>query len=91
MFEREDGLIRRMVRAKQYVLTYHAFDEMIADDLHDLDIESIVINGFITRREIDQQTQEPKFIFYGPTTQGFDAEVVTKIKGSVVIITVYLL
>jgi hypothetical protein len=53
LFEREAGWIRRMVRAKEYVLTVHAFDEMIADDLHDLDIESIVINGFIIRREID--------------------------------------
>ena len=52
---------------------------MIADDLHAHDIESIVINGSIIRREIDQQTQE------------LDAEVVAKIKGAVVIITVYLL
>ncbi|MBK5939810.1 hypothetical protein [Halochromatium roseum] len=56
LFERECRLIRRMVRAKDYVLTHHAFDEMIADNLHDRDIESIVINGFISRREIDQQT-----------------------------------
>lgn len=91
MFEREYALIRRMVRAKDYVLTYHAFDEMIEDDLHEYDIENIVMNGFITRREIDQQTQEPKFVLCGPTTQGLDAEVVAKIKSTVVIITVYLL
>ncbi len=91
MFEREYGLIRRMVRAKKYVLTHHAFDEMIADDLHAQDIETIITNGFITRREIDQQTQEQKYVLYGRTTLGFEAEVVAKIKGVVVIITVYLL
>ena len=91
LFEREYGMIRRMIRAKNYVLTYHAFDEVIADNLHEQDIENIVLNGMITRREIDKLTRESKFVLYGPTTQGLDAEVVAKIKGTEVIITVYLL
>ena len=91
MFEREHGLIRRMVRGKNYVLTHHALDEMIADDLHVQDIESIILKGSVTRREKDQQTQEPKYVIFGLTTQGLDGEVVAKLKGNVVITTVYLL
>lgn len=55
------------------------------------DIESIILNGSVTRRKKDQQTQEPKYVIFGPTTQGLDGEVVAKIKGNVVIITAYLL
>ena len=91
MFEREHGFIRRMVRSKSYVLTHHALDEMIADDLHVRDIENIIFNDSIMRREVDQQTQESKYVIFVPTTQGLDGEVVAKIKGNVVIITVYLL
>lgn len=91
MLDREHGLIRRLVQGKNYVLTHHAFDEMIADDLHIQDIESIVLKGSIICREIDQQTQEPKYVIFGPTRNGLEAEVVAKIKGNVVIITVYLL
>lgn len=72
-------------------LRHHAFDEMIADHLHVRDIESIIMRGSIVRREIDQQIQESKYVIFGPTSQGLDAEVVAKIRGNVVIITVYLL
>jgi hypothetical protein len=35
---REIGVIRRMMREGRYVLTHHALDELIADDLHVQDI-----------------------------------------------------
>ncbi len=63
----------------------------IADDLHVQDIEHIVLSGTIVRVEKDKQTQERKYVIYGETRDEFAAEVVAKIKGQVVIITVYLL
>jgi hypothetical protein len=91
MFEREYNLISRMMRECRYVMTHHALDEMIADDLHVHDIEHIVLNGRIIRAELDDRTHERKYVIYGESRDGFAAEVVAKIKDQVVIITVYLL
>jgi len=91
LFEREHGIIRRMVKENRYVLTRHALDEMIADDLYVRDIECIINQGSITRMEIDQQRQERKYVIFGKSTAGSEAEVVAKINRQIVIITVYLL
>jgi len=88
---RELGVIRRMMREGRYVLTHHALDEMIADDLHAQDIEHIVMTGSVIRVEADRDSAERKFVIFGSSRDGFAAEVVAKIKGQVVIITVYLL
>ena len=87
----EFGIIRRMMREGNYVLTHHALDEMIADDLHVQDIEHIVFTGSIIRVETDRESGERKFVIFGKSCDGFAGEVVAKIKGLVVIITVYLL
>lgn len=42
-----------MLKEKQYVLTYHAFDEMIADDLNP-GILRIILHGAIIRTEMDK-------------------------------------
>ncbi|WP_295389034.1 DUF4258 domain-containing protein [uncultured Thiodictyon sp.] len=83
--------IRRMMREGHYVLTHHALDEMIADDLHVQDIEHIVLTGSVIRVEADRDSGERKFVILGNSRDGFEAEVAAKIKGLVVIITVYLL
>jgi hypothetical protein len=88
---RELVSIRRMMRGGRYVLTHHALDEMIADDLHVQDIEKIVLTGSIIRVEADRDSGERKFVILGNSCDGLAAEVVAKIKGRVVIITVYLL
>jgi len=80
-----------MVKENRYVLTRHALDEMIADDLYVRDIECIINQGSITRMEIDQQRQERKYVIFGKSTAGSEAEVVAKINRQIVIITVYLL
>ncbi|SEH04839.1 DUF4258 domain-containing protein [Candidatus Venteria ishoeyi] len=72
-------------------MTHHALDEMITDDLHIRDIENIILNGSIIRSEQDAKTLEIKYIVYGVSCDGFEAEVVAKIKNQLVIITVYLL
>jgi len=51
----------------------------------------VVLSGAITRAEQDKQTLERKYVIYGETRDGFAAEIVAKIKGQVIIITVYML
>jgi hypothetical protein len=80
-----------MVQEGRYVMTHHALDEMIADDLHIQDIEHIILNGRIIRVEREKENMEQKYVIYGETRNNFAAEVVVKVKGQVVIITVYLL
>jgi len=80
-----------MVQEGRYVMTHHALDEMIADDLHIQDIEHIILNGRIIRVEREKESMEQKYVIYGETRNNFTAEVVVKLKGQVVIITVYLL
>lgn len=80
-----------MVQEGRYVMTHHALDEMIADDLHIQDIEHIILNGRIIRVEREKENMEQKYVIYGETRDNFAAEVVVKVKGQVVIITVYLL
>ncbi len=80
-----------MVREGNYVLTHHALDEMIADDLHVQDIEHIVMRGSVIRVEADLESRERKYVIFGKSRDGFEGEVVAKIKDRVVIITVYLL
>jgi hypothetical protein len=41
--------------------------------------------------EIDEQGRERKYVILGKSMDGYEAEVVAKIAGNVVIITVYLL
>jgi hypothetical protein len=80
-----------MVQEGRYVMTHHALDEMIADDLHIQDIEHIILNGRIIRVEREKENMEQKYVIYGETRNNFAAEVVVKVKGQVVIITVHLL
>jgi hypothetical protein len=72
-------------------MTHHALDEMIADNLYAQDIEHIIMGGSIVRMEIDKQSRERKYVILGKSMDGYEAEVVAKIVGNVVIITVYLL
>jgi len=83
--------IQRLVREGNYVMTHHAFDEMIADDLRTRDVEQIIMSGSIIRVEIDKPGRERKYVIFGKSIDGSNAEVIAKIAGKVVIITVYLL
>jgi pentatricopeptide repeat protein len=90
-FQREHGIIRRLVRAGRYVLTEHCLDEMITDGLRVDDIERVVTEGSIIRSGADSVGGRRKYVIFGRTTLDFEAEVIAAIRGQVVIITVYLL
>lgn len=85
--------LRDLVRAKNYVVSHHAADELEDDNLTILDLESIVLTGHISERQHDQNTDETKFIVNGSTLESYQAEVVVKIgfTGSLIFITVYVI
>jgi Domain of unknown function (DUF4258) len=84
--------LRNLIRAKSYVVSLHAADELEDDNLTILDLESVVLTGKIAERQYDQQTNETKYRINGVTLEGYEAEAIVKIgfTGAVIIITAYL-
>lgn len=90
-----DGILKRMqekVRARQYVLTLHAEEEMNDDDLTIFDVESGILTGKIIKRQKDHATGEWKYLVKGRTLEGAQVVTVGKLSltNKLVIITVYL-
>ena len=71
----------------------HAAEELEDDDLTILDLENIILAGYIVERQKDQETNETKIVIRGRTLDGREAEVVVKIglSGILYVITVYLI
>ena len=84
--------LRDLVRAKNYVVSVHAAEELEDDQLTILDLESIVLTGKIVERQHDQKTDESKQLVNGLTLESDEAETVVKIgfTGSLIFITVYV-
>ena len=85
--------MREKVRRRQYVMTWHADEEMDDDGLTIFDVESGILTGTIIERQKDRQTEERKYLVRGKTVD--DAKtivVVTKLghTGKLVILTVYV-
>jgi hypothetical protein len=76
----------------QYVMTVHAEEEMVADDLAVFDVESAILNGRIVERKRDRHTQQAKYLVRGKALDDEMIGVVVKLSptGKMVIITVYL-
>jgi hypothetical protein len=53
MFDRILNRMRGLVRAREYVMTVHAEDEMDADGLTIYEVESVVLTGRIEERQKD--------------------------------------
>ena len=79
------------VRAKQYIMTLHAQEEMEDDSLTVFDVEHGVLSGNISEKQKDLQTGETKYVIQGTTISDELVTVVGKIgfSGKLVIITVY--
>jgi hypothetical protein len=92
VFERVQNAMRAKVRARQYVITIHAEEEMDADGLSIFDVENAVLTGSIVERQLDRAKGERKYLIRGHPLEGDDAvTVVAKMgpTGKVVILTVY--
>ena len=84
--------MRERIRRRQYVVTFHAEEEMNDDGLTIYDVERCILTGDILERQRDQLTAEWKYLLGGKSLGGGDVELVAKIgaTGRLVIITVYL-
>jgi len=91
MFERALQQMCERLRARQYVMTLHAEEEMNDDDLSIFDIENSILTGRIVERQKDHDTGEWKYLIQGRTLAEAEIVVVTKLSltGKLVIITVY--
>ena len=92
MFERILIEIKERIRARKYVMTVHAEEEMEGDGLSILDVENAILNGQIVERQKDHDTGEWKYLVEG-NTRGTTLIAVSKISitGKVVILTVFVL
>jgi len=83
--------MREKIRARQYIMTLHAEEEMEDDGLTIFDVESIVLTGTIIERQKDAVTAEWKYLVRGKSLKNFNAIVVGKLSptGKLVILTVY--
>jgi uncharacterized protein DUF4258 len=91
MFDSILNRMREKVRAREYVMTLHAEDEMNDDELSIFDVEGGILTGEITERQTDKTTGEWKYLVSGKTLTDYDIVVVGKLSltGKLVIITVY--
>jgi hypothetical protein len=92
MFERILRRLREKVRARQYVMTVHAVEEMDDDGLTIFDIERTILTGKIIERQKDTVTGEYKYLIQGRAITEDEVIVVTKLSPTdkLIIITVYL-
>ena len=60
--------MRAAVGAGRLVLTEHAVDQMIADDLFQFDLENCILTGDITQRQWDDDFQKWKYVIEGEST-----------------------
>jgi len=91
LYERVLQAMREKNRARQYVMTVHANDEMEDDKLTILDVENAVLTGVIIERQKDSAMGEWKYLCEGQSQSGINIVVVGKISvvNKLVIITVY--
>ena len=92
MFERILNRMRERVRALQYVMTLHAEEEMVSDDLTVFDIEQAILGGRIVERQRDSDTGEWKYLVKGESVEGHQLVAVSKLSPTdkLIIITVYV-
>lgn len=92
MYKRVLRQMQEKIRARQYVMTLHAEEEMNNDGLTIFDIERAILNGEIVERQEDQRTGEWKYLVAGQAIDARPVVVVGKLSvtGKLVIITVYL-
>ncbi len=91
MFNKVLSRMREKVQSRQYVMTYHARQEMKDDHFSLFDVERGILTGEILERQKDSETNEWKYRIQGLAFSGDEIELVAKISATnkLVIITVY--
>ncbi len=93
MYDRVLNRMQRLVLERRYIVTVHAYDEMLADELAIWDVESVILTGKVVERQKDRATSENKYRLRGEALDGSAVEVVAKfsLTDKLVIVTVYSL
>ena len=93
MFVRILKKFRDSVRDGHLVVTQHAFEEMLDDNLFQTDVQNCILFGEIVERQRDMEWDEWKYIVLGQTVDGKPIEVVLKSGkgGNAVVVTTYIL
>ena len=71
--------MRGLIRRGEYSLTAHSERRLDAHQLSVLDVERVVLAGFVAEHQRDSASGEWKYVIEGPTTRGEWAVVVAKI------------
>jgi hypothetical protein len=84
--------IRVLIRARRYLMTSHAEEEMDADALTAFDLESVIVTGRFTERQRDRQSDEWKYLVRGQALEGAIVTLVSKFgaTGILVLIAVFI-
>ena len=79
------------VRKGAYVMTFHAEDEMNADNFTVFDVENGILTGLIVERQRDVDTGESKYVIEGQSLGYRGVGIIAKLSPTdkLVIITVY--
>ncbi|MCX7044485.1 MAG: DUF4258 domain-containing protein [Candidatus Sumerlaeota bacterium] len=82
--------IREKILNREYYLSAHAEEEMIADDFQRKDVEKAILQGFIERK-LTHDPRGTRYRIEGCALDGRLMQVVCRFKedGNLVIITVY--
>ena len=85
--------MRELIRNRRHVVTIHALDEMISDDLTLVDIVSCLMTGEIVARQFDREMDHWKYLIEGVSVQGEPFVTVARIgpRDILYVITVYAL
>jgi hypothetical protein len=82
--------IRQKVRERDYFLSSHAEEEMVADGFDRSDVENAILKGFVERK-LTRDPRGTRYIIEGPANDGRWMHVVCRFHeaGDLIIITVY--
>lgn len=92
MFEQIRDKMRERIRSLEYVMTIHAEEEMVNDNLSIFDVENAILSGEIVEQQKDRESDEWKYLVAGKTLDDAGIVVVAKLSltNKLVIITIYL-
>ncbi len=84
--------LRAKIRDGQYLVPFHAANELDDDEISIFDVESIILTGRIIQRQRDSQTRERKYVIRGETLAAEPACCVVKVgpTGEAVLITTWI-
>lgn len=84
--------LRAKIREGQYLVPFHAANELDDDEISIFDAENIILTGELVQRQRDPQTRERKYVVRGETRAGEAAVCVVKIAptGEIVLITAWV-